>query len=158
MSARIARSVSISCTPLGINYGAITIGKKCEIQTGTIIKSFGGQIRIGQNVFLGEYVVIYGHGGVDIGKGTLVAMHTTIVSSNHTIPDQTTTIRSQPDIPLPVHIGADVWIGAGCRILGGVRINDGCVVGAGSVITKDLPAYAICVGNPAKVIRYRLKQ
>jgi acetyltransferase-like isoleucine patch superfamily enzyme len=82
-------------------------------------------------------------------------MHTCIVSSNHTIPSKNELIRSKPDVLLPVTIGSDVWIGAGCKILGGVTIGDGCVVGAGSVVTKSLPPYSISVGNPAKVVKYR---
>jgi acetyltransferase-like isoleucine patch superfamily enzyme len=135
--------------------GVLIICKKGELNKGVVIKSYGGTVSINQNTFLGEYVVIYGHGGVTIGSNTLIAMHTCIVSSNHTIPLKNELIRSKPDILLPVIIGSDVWIGAGCKILGGVTIGDGCVIGAGSVVTKSLPPYSISVGNPAKVIKYR---
>lgn len=56
---------------------------------------------------------------------------------------------------VPTFIGNDVWIGSGAVILAGVRVGDGAVIGAGSVVTKDVPPYAIVVGNPAKVKRYR---
>lgn len=59
--------------------------------------------------------------------------------------------------PLPI-IGNDVWIGHGATILNGIRIGDGAIVGAGSVVTKDVPAYSIVAGNPAKVIRYRFSE
>ena len=55
----------------------------------------------------------------------------------------------------PVIIGNDVWIGDRVTILPGVRIGDGCIVGAGAVVTHDIPAFAIAAGNPAKVVRYR---
>jgi len=71
------------------------------------------------------------------------------------VPDKSKLIRNQPDLQLPVQIGSDVWIGANCTILGGVQIGDGAVVGAGSIVNKDIPAYAIAVGNPARVIKYR---
>lgn len=135
--------------------GKITIADNCEITKGCILKAYGGKIAIENNVFLGEYSVIYGHGEVTIGKNTLIAMHSCIVSSNHTIPNKTTIIRSQPDILLPVKIGNDVWIGAGAKILGGTTIGDGAIIGAGSVVSKDIPPYAIAVGVPAKVIGYR---
>jgi acetyltransferase-like isoleucine patch superfamily enzyme len=141
---------------LGYPKGEIRINNFCEIKTGVVINAYGGHVNIGTNTFLGEYVCIYGHGGVQIGANTLIAMHTCIVSSNHSIPAKNELIRAHGDILLPVSIGTDVWIGAGCKILGGVTIGDGCVVGAGSVVTKDLPSYSISVGNPAKVIRYRL--
>lgn len=61
-------------------------------------------------------------------------------------------------ITLKTYIGNDVWIGSYVTILGGVQIGTGAVIGAGSVVTKDIPPYAIAVGNPAKVIRYRFNQ
>ena len=135
--------------------GNISIAEKCDLSKGVVIKAYGGTVEIKKNVFLGEYVCIYGHGDVLIGENTLIAMHTCIVSSNHTIPNKEVLIRSQGDILLPVKIGSDVWIGAGCKILGGVTIGDGCVIGAGSVVAKDIPPYAIAVGVPAKLIKYR---
>ncbi|GGG96983.1 hypothetical protein GCM10007422_08580 [Pedobacter zeae] len=133
----------------------MTIGDYCEITKGCILKAYGGSIKLATNVFVGEYTVIYGHGGVSIGENTLIAMHTCIVSSNHTIPNKMTIIRSQPDILLPVKIGNDVWIGAGAKILGGTTVGNGAIIGAGSVVSKDIPPYAIAVGIPAKVIGYR---
>lgn len=59
---------------------------------------------------------------------------------------------------LPVTIGHDVWIGANCIIMDGVKIGNGCIVGANSVVTKDIPDYAIVGGVPAKIIRYRFNQ
>ncbi len=135
--------------------GEININSKVEIHQGVVLDCWGGSIQIGQNVFIGPYSVIYGHGGVKIGRDTLIAMHTCILSSNHTIPDRNIPIRSQPDIPLPVTIGKDVWLGARVTVLGGVTIGDGCIVGAGAVVTKDLPPYSIAVGIPARVIRQR---
>jgi acetyltransferase-like isoleucine patch superfamily enzyme len=135
--------------------GSITIQSNCQLLQGAIINAYGGTVNLAPNVFIGEHVVIYGHGGVDIGEHTLIAMHTCIVSSNHTIPDKNTLIRSQPDVLLPVKIGRDVWLGAGVKVMGGVTIGDGCVVAAGAVVTKDLPPYSISKGVPAVVTGYR---
>ncbi len=55
----------------------------------------------------------------------------------------------------PITVGHDVWFGARCIILGGVTIGNGAVVGAGSIVTRDIPPYAVAVGNPARIIRYR---
>ncbi|WP_316759876.1 acyltransferase [Pedobacter aquatilis] len=160
LGVKIAEHVKIGLNVFfsrGFNFkkGEISIGSTCEISYGTVLKAYGGRIFISDSTFLGEYVIIYGHGGVTIGNNTLIAMHTCIVSSNHAMPSKGTLIRSQGDILLPVSIGSDVWIGAGCKILGGVNIGDGCIIGAGSVVTKDLPAYSIAVGIPAKIIKYR---
>lgn len=135
--------------------GIIEIGDNCEISQGVILKAYGGKITIANNSFIGEYTVLYGHGGIEIGTNTLVSMHTCIVSSNHTIPNQQLLIRDKPDIFLPVRIGNDVWIGAGVKILGGTTIGNGCVIGAGAVVSHDLPPYSIAMGIPARVIKFR---
>lgn len=153
-SVTIGRNVFIS-KGFSTKKGTITVGAGSELLKGSVLKAYGGEINIGKKTYVGEYVVIYGHGNVWIGDNVLIAMQAIIVSSNHDIPSKHTLIRSQGDILLPVHIGNDVWIGAGAKILGNVNIGDGCVVGAGAVVTKDLPPYAIAVGVPAKIIGYR---
>ena len=135
--------------------GIISIGDYGRIEQGAILWAFGGHIRTERNVFLGQYVVIYGHGGVEIGEETLISMHCCILSSGHTIPEQEKIIRHQPDVLHPTRIGRDVWLGAGVKVLGGVTIGDGCIVGAGAVVTVDLPPYSVAVGVPAKIIRRR---
>lgn len=131
--------------------GRIVIGSGCSLEQGAILDAYDGTIEIGPWVHVGPYTTIYGHGGVRIGEGSLIAMHCRILSSNHTVASQGTPIRSQPDIPLPTVIGRDVWLGAGVTVLGGVTIGDGCVVGAGAVVTRDLPAGSIAHGVPAVV-------
>jgi acetyltransferase-like isoleucine patch superfamily enzyme len=135
--------------------GTVSCGPEHTLGDGVILDAWGGSIRIGTHVFLGPYVVVYGHGGVEIGDHTLVSMHCRILSSNHTVPPAATLIRSQPDILLPTRIGRDVWLGAGVTVLGGVTIGDGCVVGAGAVVTHDLPPYSIAHGVPARVVGSR---
>ncbi len=135
--------------------GVLRIGDRTHLSRGVVLYCYGGSIVLNENVFLGHYTVIYGNGGVTIGKDTLIATHCRILSSNHTIPDTNSRIRSKPDILLPTTIGEDVWLGAAVTILGGVSIGNGCVVGAGAVVTKDLPPYSVAVGIPARVIRIR---
>jgi len=154
-NCKIPISGHLSLGFLNGKKGSISIEENCELSQGTVLKAYGGSIHLKANTFLGEYVCIYGHGGVEIGENTLIAMHTCIISSNHTVPDKNTLIRSQGDILLPVKIGDDVWIGAGAKILGGITIGNGCVVGAGAIVTKDLPPYSIAMGVPAKVVGYR---
>ena len=137
-----------SIRPTG-SRGRIRVGDQGWIEKGVVLWAFDGSIRTGTNVFLGPYVTIYGHGGVEIGDQTLVSMHATILSSNHTVPGREKEIRAQPDILLPTKIGRDCWIGAHAVILGGVTIGDGCVVGAGAVVTKNLPSYTFACGVPA---------
>lgn len=135
--------------------GRITLGKLCTLSQGVILRAWGGSIELGVNVFMGEYAVVYGHGGVTIGDDTLISMHCRILSSNHEVPGRDQRIRWRPDVLMPTRIGRDVWLGAGVTVLGGVTIGDGCVVGAGAVVAHDLPPYSIAVGVPAKVIKER---
>jgi serine acetyltransferase len=135
--------------------GRICLGDQAWVERGAVLWAFDGSIVIQRSVYLGPYVTIYGHGGVEIGEETLVSMKATILSSNHAIPEQGKVIRQQPDELLPTKIGRDVWIGANAVILGGVTIGDGAVVAAGAVVTKDVEAGAVVAGVPARVIRKR---
>jgi len=135
--------------------GRIELGDECELATGVILQPYGGTIRIDRQVYIGPGTAIYGHGGVTIGEGTLIAMHCRVLSSNHAVAPLGTPIRSQPDVLLPTRLGRDVWLGAGVTVLGGVTLGDGCIVGAGAVVTKDLPPGAIAHGIPATVKGWR---
>ncbi|MEM1157462.1 MAG: acyltransferase [Verrucomicrobiota bacterium] len=135
--------------------GSIHFDKHVELGHYTVLNAWGGRIQISENTFIGPQCTFYGHGGITIGSNCLIAGNTCIVSSNHTIPPVDKKIRDCPSILKPTHIGNDVWIGFSSTILGGVHIGDGAVIGAGSVVTKNIPAAAIAVGNPARIIRYR---
>jgi acetyltransferase-like isoleucine patch superfamily enzyme len=130
--------------------GRVTIGSDCSLEVGVVLAAYGGTIDIGRWVYLGPYTTIFGHGGVSVGEGTLIAMHCRILSSNHSLPPFGVPIRSQPDVLRPTKIGRDVWLGAGVTVLGGVTIGDGCVVGAGAVVTTDLPPGCVAYGVPAQ--------
>lgn len=145
--------VRLGISPQG--KGSITLRENARLETGVVLHAYGGNIRLGRNLFVGPYTVIYGHGGVEIGDDCLIAMHCRIVSSNHAIPPFGADIQGSPDELRPTKIGRDVWLGAGVTVLGGVTIADGCIVGAGSVVTRDLPAGAIAYGAPAVIKSHR---
>ena len=147
----IGPATEIALGPSSVRHGQIVLGDRTRIDRGVLLHPYGGHIETGIDVYIGAYTIVYGHGGVVIGKDTLLSPHCRILSSNHALPPPGTIMRSQPDVCLPTHIGADVWLGAGVTVLGGVSIGDGCVVGAGAVVTKDLPPYSIAVGVPAVV-------
>jgi acetyltransferase-like isoleucine patch superfamily enzyme len=150
--ARIAPDVEMQ---LGTPAGIIELGPTCQLERGVVLHAYSGSIRCGENVHFGPYTVVYGHGGVEIGAHALIAMHCCIVAANHTMPPPGELIRFKPDVPLPIKIGSDAWLGAGVKVLGGVTIGDGCIVGAGAVVTGDLPPYSIAVGLPARVVGQR---
>ena len=139
----------------GSKRGTIRLGRGCEIEDGARLETWGGSIELHENTFVGPYVVIYGHGCVRIGKNCLISMHCRILSSNHTIPPVGIPIRSMPDELHPTVIEDDVWLGAGATVLAGVHLHQGAIIGAGAVVAHDIPANAIAVGVPARVIRFR---
>ena len=77
-----------------------------------------------------------------------------ITDNNHTT-DGNNLIKYQLSTIKSISIGQDCWIGSGAKILAGVTIGNGAVIGANSVVTKDIPPFAIAVGSPARVIKYR---
>jgi len=152
---RLAANISARPGERDGRRGRVQVGVGCWFEEGVALHGFGGSIEIGDHVFLGPYVVVYGQGGVTIGSDCLIAMHCRILSSNHAIAPFGTPIRTLPDELLPTKIGRDVWLGAGVTVLGGVTLGDGCIVGAGAVVTKDIPAGAIAYGTPAVVQGWR---
>jgi acetyltransferase-like isoleucine patch superfamily enzyme len=152
---RLARRIDFQLGLRDGRFGDIRIGDHAWIEQGVVLHAFGGQIKLGEHVFLGPYAVVYGHGGVEVGDHTLISMHCCILSSNHSRPPLGQSIRDHPDILLPTRIGRDVWLGAGVKVLGGITIGDGCVVGAGAVVTADLPPGSIAMGVPARVVGER---
>lgn len=135
--------------------GRVSLGDGAWVERGAVLWAFDGSIVTHPNVYLGPYVTIYGHGGVEIGEETLVSMKATILSSNHAISEQGKVIREQPDELLPTKIGRDVWIGANAVILGGLTVGDGAVVAAGAVVKRNVEAGAIVAGVPAREVRRR---
>jgi acetyltransferase-like isoleucine patch superfamily enzyme len=94
-------------------------------------------------------------GGVTIGDRTLVGYGTKIFSRNHLIPPNRGNIFGAGHSFKAVSIGHDVWLGANVIVLPGRTIGDGAIVGAGSVVTKDVAAYTVVAGNPARLVRVR---
>ena len=109
----------------------------------------GKNIKIGKNVFINACCRFQDQGGIEIGDGSLIGHNTTIATLNHDF----NPAKRQNLTPSPVKIGKNVWIGSDCTILPGVIIGDGAIIGAGSVVTKSVPANTIAVGNPARVIK-----
>lgn len=130
------------------------IGKRVIYYPGIWI--FTGQnLIIGDDVDFAHGVLVTTGGGVTIGDRTLIGYGAKILSSNHRIPPVPQRIFNSGHVDAPVRIGPDVWIGANSTILPGVSVGEGAVVAAGSVVTKNVPAWSIVGGVPAKVIRQR---
>ncbi len=109
----------------------------------------GKNIKIGKNVFINSCCRFQDQGGIEIGNNVLIGHNVTIATLNHEINPK---IRANLT-PSSVKIGNNVWIGSDCTILPGVEIKDGAIIGAGSVVTKNVESNTIAAGNPAKLIK-----
>ena len=106
------------------------------------------KVKIGKNVVIMNGFQCMSAGGLTIEDDTMISLNCTIVTNNHDVYERNISTCK------PVHIKRNVWIGVNVTILPGVTIGENAVVGAGAVVTKDVPDNAVVVGNPAKVIKY----
>jgi len=143
----------------------IRIGSYSAVQGELLTFGHGGEIDIGEWCFIGSQTRIWSAAKVSVGDRTLIShqvnifdsqTHPVSASKRHEQFKSIMTHGHPESIDLdeqPVIIGNDVWIGAAAIILKGVKIGDGAIVGAGSVVTCDVPAWTLVAGNPARVIR-----
>jgi acetyltransferase-like isoleucine patch superfamily enzyme len=110
-------------------------------------------IEIGDRTVIGKGSGIVGHREIVIGDDVWTGHHVYITDANHGYEDVHTPIGKQFSAPRPVHIGSDSWLGHGAMVLPGATIGRHVVVGAGAVVTGELPDFSVAVGNPARVIR-----
>lgn len=127
------------------------IGENCYIEP-PFHANFGGKhVHFGKNVYANFNLTMVDDGHIYVGDYTMFAPSVIVATAGHPIlPELRETVYQYN---MPVHIGKNCWIGAGAIILPGVTIGDQVVVGAGSVVTKDLPSNVVAVGNPCRVIR-----
>ncbi|KAF3884427.1 MULTISPECIES: acyltransferase [Nostocales] len=123
----------------------LRIGNRVCLDRGVDIKASSSDclIEIGDDSYLGPYVCMAGPGHIKIGKECLIASHSSLYANNH---------RAYGVSREGIEIQDNCWLGTGVRVLDGVTIGKGCVIGAGAVVTKNIPPYSVAVGVPAKVI------
>jgi len=138
--------------------GPLEIGDRVHIHRGTFIQTgTGGCICIGEETHIQPRCQLsaYGGGSIQIGRRVEIAPNCAFYPYNHTIFHQES-IRNQPCYTKGgIIIGDDAWLGFGVIVLDGVRVGKGAVVGAGAVVTRDIPDNAIAVGTPARVVKMR---
>jgi len=143
----------------------IRLGKGVAISHGTVLvvdaedKSVFDDsfLEIGDGTYIGEMNNLRaGGGGIRIGRNVLMSQNVSIIASNHSMDPATEMMFQAWDKrKCGVIVEDDVWVGCNSVILPGVTLGKGCVVGAGSVVTRSIPSMAIAVGNPARVVRNR---
>jgi len=136
--------------------GSIQLNNFSSVGRFTSLVCKGELINLHPGVNVGSYCRIATQSKIEIGASTLIAAYCYIGPGNHAIPDADTPIIEQAmDVKGGVKIGRDVWIGTRVTVLDGVNIGDGAVIGAHSLVRDDIPARAIAVGTPARIIGYR---
>jgi acetyltransferase-like isoleucine patch superfamily enzyme len=151
------------CFPVAAVFGegAIHIGDGCIIGPYVTLsagvspeqKLDGSVVSIGDRCVIGKGSGVVGHQHVEIGDDVWTGHYVYVSDANHGYVDPEQPVGTQFAAPRPVRIGSRSWLGHGALVLGGASIGEHVVVGAGAVVTGDLPDFSVAVGNPARVIR-----
>lgn len=127
------------------------IGENCYIEPPFYANWGGAHCHFGNNVYCNFGCTFVDDTHIYVGDCTMLGPNVTVATAGHPILPE---LREQAyQYNAPVHIGKNCWIGAGAIILPGITIGDHSVIGAGSVVTKDIPANVVAAGNPCKILR-----
>ena len=136
-------------------HGKLRFGRFSWIGDGTKIRCHEGEVSIGAKTVLGQECTISAYKDVRIGEQCVVADRAMFIDFDHGIVEVERPIRLQGIYKRPVRVGSNVWIGYGACVLRGATVGDNAVLGTYAVVTADIPANAVAVGIPAKVLRMR---
>lgn len=127
------------------------IGEGCYVETPFYANWGGHHVHFGRNVYANFGLTLVDDTHIYVGESTMFGPNVTIATAGHPIDPELRAKGLQYN--MPVHIGRNCWLGAGVIVMPGVTIGDNTVIGAGSVVTKDIPAGVVAVGNPCRVLR-----
>ena len=149
-------SINYSINRFVLKQIGVKIGKNLKTFPITTIENPAG-INIGDNVWISKNVALYAYNGIKIGNDVTIAKDVSLISGDHEYYSKKVKINKQgmQGNKPPIIINDDVWIGEKAIILKSVNIGKGCVVGAGAVVTKDIPSFSVVAGNPATIIKQR---
>ncbi|CAH1206634.1 galactoside O-acetyltransferase [Vibrio harveyi] len=133
-----------------LNHLLASVGKNCYIEP-PLRANWGCHTHLGDNVYANFNLTLVDDTHIYIGDHVMIGPNVTIATAGHPIDPELR--RDIAQFNIPVHIGNNVWIGANSVVLPGVTIGENSVIGAGSVVTKDIPANVVAVGNPCRVLR-----
>lgn len=126
------------------------VGNDCYIEP-PLHANWGSNTHLGNSVYANFNLTLVDDTDIFIGDECMIGPNVVIATAGHPIEPELR--RKAAQFNIPVHIGRNVWIGAGAVILPGVHIGDNSVIGAGSVVTKDIPENSVAYGNPCRVVR-----
>ena len=139
-------------------WADIRLGGNVALDDGVVIVIGGpahaDKIVIGANTYVNRYTIFDAHRQLHVGERVMIGPHCYFTDADHSTGPESS-VQAQPMRHKPLIIEDEVWIGAHVTVLPGVRIGKGAVLGAGSVVTRDIPSMAVAIGSPARVIRYR---
>lgn len=127
------------------------IGEGCYIEPPLHANWAGANVHFGKNVYANFGLTLVDDTDIFVGDNVMFGPNVVIATAGHPVEQNLRYLQMQFNIP--VHIGTNVWIGASSVILPGVTIGDNTVIGAGSVVTRDIPENVVAVGNPCRVLR-----
>lgn len=126
------------------------IGENCYFEP-PLHANWGKHTHIGNNVYSNFNLTLVDDGDIYIGDYVMIGPNVVLATAGHPIEPELR--KKVAQFNLPIHIGNNVWLGAGVIVVPGVSIGENSVIGAGSVVTKDIPANVVAVGNPCQVLR-----
>ncbi|XPV75775.1 MAG: acyltransferase [Desulfovibrio sp.] len=147
-NAKIHPDVELICS----ESGQIIIDDFCHIKKGVVINSYGGIVHIKSKSTIGEYSVLYGHGGIEIGEATAVAPHCTISAQQH-IESNQIPLRFTGEVTNGIIIEAGCLIGSHCFVGDNITIGKMTIIGANSTVIRSIPSEVLAVGTPCEVVR-----
>jgi acetyltransferase-like isoleucine patch superfamily enzyme len=139
----------------GTRNRGITIGDGVFLGRGTILSCKDGDIVLGERANVGFHSEIFSGSRVEVGRSALLAAYTYLAGGGHEFERGDLSALEQARSSKGISVGEGAWLGAGVKVLDGVRMGRNVVVGAGAVVTADLPDGSVAVGIPARVIRQR---
>ena len=126
------------------------VGENCYVEP-PLHANWGCNTHFGNNVYANFNLTLVDDTDIYVGDSVMFGPNVTVATAGHPVEPELR--RKVAQFNIPVHIGSNVWIGAGAVILPGVHIGDNTVIGAGSIVTKDIPANVVALGNPCRVLR-----
>lgn len=142
----------------GLQFGDnVKIGNYSIIRCSGSLKELGKGIKIGDNFGCGDFCFFGAAGGIQIGNDVIMGQNIRFHSENHYFDRTDILIRHQGVFQKGIIIEDDCWVGAGTVFLDGVKVGKGSVIGANTLVNKDIPPYSVAVGSPVRIIKNRLK-